>query len=221
MQYDPELTQAFMKNISSIRNADANTAATVSHRNAQAAQRMRDDISGAATGIFFSANPADAYNQGGREDLQALLEAAGSKVRLPEEYDPNAISRLMYAGWGGSEVQRQAATTQTNQIRKLIADNKNELERWKATLNADTRRYVAGLQAETSRGNAQAALTLRRMMEENGLLETGRTEDFITGETRRTYDTRSNIRSQSRRVVGPNGQVGYFNPQTGQITPNP
>lgn len=205
MQYDPEMTMDFLKSVSGVENAEAITAINRESKLAMAKGRYLQAVSGLASGMTET-----AYKAGGRQALQGQLDLAYGEnaPQLGEEYNQEQISLLANAGKGGREVSAEDRQEIDVALKRELAQNKEKLDRWKLTQTLETRRYVAQLQAETARGNAAAARELRFLMEENGLIETGSTEDFITGETTRTYDTRGNIRKNvaSRKVRLPDGR---------------
>lgn len=203
MEYDPELTQEFMKNITGIRNAEESTAANKEYRGTMAQSRTLDALGGLATSVVAAPNPEAEYARA-RPALQAMANKAygvgedGEPVyRLPETYERGALDGLTRAGYDGGNTQRELTGREADQTKRWVVSQKLlKQDEWER-LKASTRVTVATIAANASMSNAQKAAAVREAIAadrgEDPIL-TG--VDPITGN--RTYAPKSSVTSPSR-----------------------
>lgn len=218
MQTDPERTMEFYKTIAGVKGQQEQTASMAGYRQEQANRLLMQRLGGLGSAILSSGNPEESWNRN-RRAIQAIADQAlgPGTYEVPENYSEAAARELSRIGYGPGETQRESAAILSNETKRDLAAAKNALDLKKAQMSSSDRRYVANIMAETSRGNARAALELRRWLDENRLIETGRDIDLVSGSSERRYDTVGNVR-QGRRVKGPDGRM-YIQRPDGSIVP--
>lgn len=203
MEYDPQAGMEIMKSLTAMDAQRESTEATAEYRKGQSLPRILDGVSGLATSLISSGNPAAGWERA-RPALQSQLDAAYGKgvYELPMEYDAQTVMGLTRLGYKGSTVQREAATILNDETKKLVEAGKLAFADRKLRITDATRRRGQDLVYRASTGNAEATRELRRLLEENKLIKTGETEDIATGVTTNTYNTAGGIRSTIPPVPG-------------------
>ena len=219
MKYDPELTQNFMKTYESVHGNDEANKSLAGQREETALQKRRDSLGASATGIFSAEDPEAAYSQGGREELQYKLDALypeGKAPQLPENYEPNTIKRFMYAGWRGTEVQRQSAAT----MREMGQDRRqgNDIN-YKTARDRDknaTTLTAAQIRAQAQRYSADRSASSKPDPQDK-MVKTGKSQDIL-GLSETYYQMPQGAFSQGTRG-SKNGRPGTL--YKGRFYPDP
>lgn len=220
MEYDPQAGMEIMKNLTAVDAQRTNAEATSEYKNAQAIERQRQGVTGLATAIMRAPDVNKAY-EAYRPVLQKQLDSVlGAEApRLPDQYDPNVIGGLPMLGFKGSDVQREVKSIRDNDLKERLQNQKLLKQGEWEQLRASTRIKVAQIAADSRLTAAQQMAELRKAIEDDRLVETGRTEDLITGTTTRTYNTTAGVRANSRQIVYDKQGRAYYQYADGRMEP--
>lgn len=165
MQYDPQATQEFLKNISSVQQAQAATQSLAESRQSSAQARALQGVTGISSGIMAAKDPAAAYKLN-KAALQKQVDAAGLGISLPDEYDENAVSPLTNAGYTGSNLVSERNSVLSNAVKAQLfregITNKTELD----AADNSTKLKVASIMANNRLTAQQRHDDAMRAMEE-------------------------------------------------------
>lgn len=220
MEYDPQAGMEIMKSLTAMDAQRESTEATAEYRKSQSLPRILDGVSGLATALISSGNPAAGWPRT-RPAIQAQLDAAFGKdvYKLSEEYDAQTVMGLTRLGYKGTTVQKEAATILTDETKKLLKTWEIAFADRKLRVTDATRRRGQDLAYRAATGNAEAARELRRFMEENRLIKTGETEDIAAGVKTNTYSTAGAIRKNLRQIVYDKQGRAYYQYADGRMEP--
>lgn len=206
MQYNPEKTMAYAKQLDAARAQEVSSAATASYRDSMAASRNSQLLTGLGAGLMSINNPAGAEEQYQRSlpairNAYAAVYGDEAAATIPEHYDANFVASLAKAGFSGTNYQRQEGNVLDNNTRLEVANGRNLTALEVARINADARRYAAD--AVYRAAVNRAAVTGQPI---ETIVETEQTGSIVRpGEIKRTTVTRANGQ-QPQRKLGPDGK---------------